>query len=520
MDELLNQLITYLRGIWRRRWVGVGVAWLVGVIAAGVVLRMPDMYEATARVHVDTQSVLRPLLSGLAVQPNLDQQVNLMSRTLISRPNVERLIRMTDMDLKVTTPADREAMIESLQRTLKITGSGRDNLYSIAYRDSSPDQARRVVQSLLSIFVESSLGSTRKDTDTARRFIEEQIRQYEKRLEEAEGRLKDFRLKHMNTMGTDGRDYFARMSALAETLNNAKLELRAAEQSRDALKRELAGEEPVFLPETPAGTPGAPATELDARIDAQKKTLDELLRRYTDQHPDVVGTRRLIDSLEEERKQELAKRAAAATASGQRPTINANPVIQQLKIALAESEANVASLRAKVSELEARYAQLRAAARMQPELEAELAQLNRDYDIQKKQYEGLVARRESAAISGSMDATAGVADFRVIDPPIVAPKPVAPNRSLLLLGALVAALGAGIAASLLVSQIFPTLYDTRRLRELSGRPVLGTVTLLANPGVVKKRRRSTWLFAGGVASLVAVYGVAIGLVAWKTGAFS
>jgi polysaccharide chain length determinant protein (PEP-CTERM system associated) len=516
MDELLPQLITYLRGIWRRRWVGVAVAWLVGLIAAVVVLGMPDVYEATARVHVDTQSILRPLLSGLAVQPNLDQQVALVSRTLISRPNVERLIRMTDMDLKVTSAAEKEAMAESLQRTLKIAGVPRDNLYSISYRDSSPEQAKRIVQSLLSIFVESSLGNTRRDGDTARRFIEEQIRQYEKRLEEAEGRLKDFRLKNMNLMGTDGRDYFARMATLSESLNNAKLELRVAEQSRDALKRELAGEEPVFLPETP-GTPGGPTSELDARIESLKKALDDLLRRYTDQHPDVISTRRMIETLDEERKQELAARAKAAAASGQRPTINANPVIQQLKIALAEREANVASLRARVNELEKRHAQLLAAARMQPELEAELTQLNRDYEIQKKQYENLVTRRESAAISGSMDATAGVADFRVIDPPIVAPKPVAPNRLLLLAGALVAALAAGVAASLLVSRIFPTVHDVRRLRELSGRPVLGSVTLLSNPEVAWRRRRGTWLFAGGVAGLVAAYGVAIGLLAWKVG---
>jgi len=518
MDELLAQVIAYLRGIWRRRWIGVAAAWLVGLIAAGVVLRMPDQYEAAARVHVDTQSVLRPLLSGLAIQPNLDQQVALVSRTLISRPNVERLIRMTDMDLKVTSPSEKEAMIETLQRTLKISGSApRDNLYSISYRDSSPDQAKRVVQSLLSIFVESSLGNTRKDTDTARRFIEEQIRQYEKKLEEAEARLKDFRLKNMNLMGADGRDYFARMAALGEALNNAKLELRAAEQSRDALKRELAGEEPVFLPEAPAGTPGAPASELDARIESQKKALDELLRRYTDQHPDVAGTRRLIQQLEEERKQELAARAKVATGSGQRPAINVNPVIQQLKIALAEGEANVASLRARVGELESRHAQLRAAARMQPELEAELTQLNRDYDIQKRQYESLVTRRESAAISGSMDATAGVADFRVIDPPIVAPKPVAPNRLLLLLGALAGALAAGVAASFLVSQVFPTVHDLRRLRELGARPVLGSVTMLPNPETVRQRRRGTWLFAGGVAGLIAAYGVAIGLLAWKLG---
>jgi hypothetical protein len=118
----------------------------------------------------------------------------------------------------------------------------------------------------------------------------------------------------------------------------------------------------VFLPETLAGKPG----ELDSRIESQKKGLDELLRRYTDQHPDVIGTRRLIQTLEDERKQELAERAKAATASGQRPTFNANPVIQQLKIALAESEANVASLRARVDSSETRYAQLRAAALCSP----------------------------------------------------------------------------------------------------------------------------------------------------------
>ena len=513
MDELIAQLVGYARGVWRLRWLAVGVAWLVGLGAAAAILLMPPKYEASARVHVDTQSVLRPLLSGLAVQPELEQQVALVSRTLISRPNVERLIRMTDMDLSIRAPADKEDLIETIQRSLKLSG-GRDNLYSISYRDSNPEQAKRVVQSLLSIFVESSLGNTRKDTDTARRFIEDQIRHYEKRLEEAEARMKDFRLKNMNVMGVDGRDYFARMATLADALSNAKLELHAAEQSRDALKRELAGEEPVFLPEAPAGTPGAPASELDARIETQKKALDELLRRYTDQHPDVIGTRRLIDQLEEERKQLLAARAKVAVSGGPRPTINANPVIQQLKMALAEGEANVASLRARVKELEARYTQLRGAARMQPELEAELSQLNRDYEIQKRQYESLVTRRESAAISGSMDATAGVADFRIIDPPIVSPKPVAPNRLLLLAGAFVVALAAGVAASVLVSQAFPTLQDARRLRELGGRPVLGSVTMLARPETTRRRRQGNWMFGAGVAGLVAAYGIAIG-VAWK-----
>src|SRR4249920_3722065 len=300
MDELLAQLTSHLRGIWRRRWIGLGVAWLAAVIGAGVVVNTPDRYEASARVFVDTQSVLKPLLSGLAVQPDIEQQLTILSRTLVSRPNVERLIRMTDMDLQAKSASQKEDMIDRLQRTVKISTAGRDNLYSIGYQDSDPNQAKRVVQSLLSIFVESGLGTKRKDADTARRFIEDQIKQYEKRLEEAENRLKEFRLRNLNLVGADGRDYFTRMSALSESLSAARLELHAAEQSRDALKRELAGEEPVFLPEAPptaAPGGGSLVPELDARIDSLKRNLDELLRKYTDQHPDVVGTRRVIEQL-------------------------------------------------------------------------------------------------------------------------------------------------------------------------------------------------------------------------------
>ena len=94
MDQLLQQALGYLRGMWHRRWIGVAAAWLAAIIGVAMVYRIPEKYEASARVYVDTESLLRPLLSGLAIQPNLDQQVALLSRTLISRPNVEKLVRI------------------------------------------------------------------------------------------------------------------------------------------------------------------------------------------------------------------------------------------------------------------------------------------------------------------------------------------------------------------------------------------------------------------------------------------
>src|SRR3990167_3663020 len=120
MDELIRQLFTASRAMWKHRWLGLGVAWVVTAIGTFVVLSVPDKYEASARIFVDTQSILKPLMSGLAVQPNVEQQVVMLSRTLISRPNIEKLIRMADLDLKIKGKAEQDALVDSLMKALKI----------------------------------------------------------------------------------------------------------------------------------------------------------------------------------------------------------------------------------------------------------------------------------------------------------------------------------------------------------------------------------------------------------------
>jgi len=210
MDDLIRQGMAILQGMWQRRWVGLAAAWIVGVAAVVAVMRMPDVYEASARIYVDTQSVLKPLMQGLAVQPNVDQQVMILSRTLISRPNVEKLIRMADLDLSSRTKADQDAMVDGLVKALKIDSLGRDNLYTLSYRDTDAERARRVVQSLVSIFVDSRLSASRSDADSAKVFINEQIKAYEAKLQGAENRLMEFRLRNIDLQNGDGQDSAAR----------------------------------------------------------------------------------------------------------------------------------------------------------------------------------------------------------------------------------------------------------------------------------------------------------------------
>jgi polysaccharide chain length determinant protein (PEP-CTERM system associated) len=246
--------------------------------------------------------------------------------------------------------------------------------------------------------------------------------------------------------------------------------------------------------------------ELDNRINEQKRQLDELLRKYTDQHPDVVSTKRLLTQLQEDRKREIEVRSRAAESDPGSP-LTGDPVAQQLKVALNDAEANVTTVRARLGEYEARYNQLRSSAETLPKIDMELTQLDRDYGIQKRQYESLVARRETASLTGKLE-DAGVAEFRIIDPPRVTPNPVAPNR-LLLLGLVVAgSLFAGLAMSWLVSQTRPTFRDGRTLREVAQRPLLGMISILPTHNWRVMQRRAALLFAGGIGGLIASYGAA------------
>ena len=512
MELLLAQLSAIARSMWRFRWPAVLVAWVVALVGTAIVFRIPDQYEATARVFVDTQSILKPLMSGLAVQPNIEQQVVMLSRTLVSRPNVEKVVRMADLDLKSESKADQDALVNRLMTRLEIRSVGRDNLYTLGFRDSDPAKAQRVIQSFVSIFVESSLGASRQDSNTAKTFINEQIKIYEARLQQAETRLKEFKVRNIELqMGGEGRDSASRLGELSEQLRQARLDLREAEQSRDAARKQLSGEKSEgssasagpSLPDESSIVVATP--EIDARIDAQKRNLDALLQRFTDQHPDIVSTRRLIRDLEEQKKKELQELRKAAMASPAGASPSGSLTSQALSQMSATWEVQVAALKARVAEYQSRYNQAREQAKTAPQLEAEAAQLNRDYEINKRNYEDLVKRRESAAMSGELDVAAGVADFRLIDPPRVSPNPVSPNRLLLMAMAMVVALAAGLFTAFAASQLRPVFYSAGELHAKLAYPLLGVVSLIAGDTFVRRERSDLMRFLFAAGSLIGIF---------------
>ena len=503
MEELLKQIQSVFRGGWKYRWPAINIAWVVAVIGFVLIIRLPDEYQSSARVFVDTQSILKPLLSGMTSVPNVEQQVSIMSRTLLSRPNIERVMRMVDMDLE-TNDKNKEKLVDGLISSIKITSTTQNDIYSINYIGNSPKVAKNVVQSLLTIFVEGSIGDERQDSAKAIVFINSQIKIYEEKLASAENALKDFKMKHVGLLPKEGGDFGSKLLEASEALSQAKLEYAEAAQSRDAIKRQLIS---IEAPQdTGESATIAPNPEMDERIQAVSKNLDNLRMQYTEDHPDIVAGKRLLSQLQ---ARKLAEQKVSRPSAS---SLSNNMMFQQIKISLSEAESKAAAARVRVEEYSQRYSKLKELSGAAPEIESQLAQLNRDYSVNKDNYEKLVASRESAKISSDLNATTQMMTFRVIDPPTAPLSPIGPNRFRLFSLTFLAAIILGVLGAVGMSKIRPTFTSQHELIEATGLPILGTVSMNWTEGEKIRRQRSLMAFAITSALLLVFYGAMMGVI--------
>ncbi|MEH6472611.1 MAG: XrtA system polysaccharide chain length determinant [Halopseudomonas sp.] len=508
MQEVLDQLKTLVHGVWLHRWVVILVAWLICLIGWPFVVKYPDQFESQAKVYVDTQSLLSPLLRGLTIQTNPAQQVQLIVKTLFTRPNLEKIARLADLDIKADTSQDFDLMIVQLKSELKLSTAGRDNIYSISYSSKSANDAKNVVQATLTTLVENTLGDNRTDSDIATKFIDRQIEEYATRLNEADNRLKEFKKANYELMSND-TGYYSRIQSLKATIASVNLELNEAKTRLKSASQQLAGEQPTFGIMQDSFTPQfGVSSSFDNRIESLENNLDELRLKYTDIHPDIKETQRIIDDLKRKRDIELEERhKETELINSQRGNngLNENPVYQELKLALAREESNVSSLRVRSNTYKAQLKELQSKIDSIPEIEAELKALDRGYQVTQAKHTELLNRRESAHLSQQADASSNSFQFRIIDPPRMPTKPSGPNRPLFLSGVLGAALAAGLGFAFLISQIKPVFFSARQLNAVTGFPVLGSVSVYSTGEVIRHQRKKRWSFSLLVIGLLGLY---------------
>ena len=503
MNAAVEFILEQLRGIWRFRWTAMLVAWIVCLAGWLVVLGMPDTYAAWARVFIDTRTRLSQVTQGIAVESNIATEAASVREALLGGPQLEKVARLAIPNYANASPAQQSAIIEGLRTRLLVDATGEQrnqpaDLYTITYTDPDRRQARRVVDQLLRLFLANSLGGSQEGSEQAQQFLTAQIADYDKKLQAAESSLADFKRENAGMVPGATGDYFTRLRGETDELEKDRLTLSLMQQKHDELQRQLTSDQPLMGGAGSGGDTGTQIRETQAR-------LDELLLRFTDNHPDVIAARRSLDDLKKRQQLEMSavKRgdATAIADSG----LASNPVYQGMRMQLSQVDVELAAAQRQVADQEAKIAELRKMITVAPGVEAEFARLNRDYDVTRSQYQSLVDRLARAKISDKADAT-GVVRFQVVEPPTGNSTPVSPDRPRLIFVVLAGGLALGIGVAYLMHQLRPVFTSARQLTELTQLPVVGVVSMTWLERHRARDRRAMWAYsaATGVLVLLAV----------------
>ena len=474
MNEIVQAMLDIVTGLWRRRLLISGVAWLTFLVGTAVVMSMPDIYQATAKVYVDTESQLRKLLDDKIVESDLDERIRLVREKMLGFNQLQQVALNAGLITEQTGELEQRAVIAALNGSIAIIGTQdrvrqrdqrSDDVYTISMQHTNRETAISIVSQVLSVFVEGTIEGNRSSSDAAGRFLQSQIDEYETRLREAEEALADFNREHFDRLPGMQGGYFERLQAASVEYEETQQLLNRARSRLRSVESQLTGDLPML--ET-----SSQPNSIQARVLDNERQLDELRLRFTDDHPDVIAQLELVESLRR-RLQEQTD----SIASGNRVLISDNPVVQALQISRNDLQAQVSELGAQLIAREQRVQQLRNSIDEIPEVEAEFARLNRDYEVISQQHRALLDSLERENLTRGVIEMEQV-EFQIVSRPSAAFEPIAPRRTIMSVLVLLGSIGCGVAVAYAHDQLRPVFRSISMLQQRLELPVLGSVQVV------------------------------------------
>jgi polysaccharide chain length determinant protein (PEP-CTERM system associated) len=357
------------------------------------------------------------------------------------------------------------------------------------------------------MFMEESLANKERESREAYEFIAARVEEYHTKLTTAEERLKRYRAENLDARPGTEADVNARITQLRGAIESARTSFSELQMRERAIQQQLAGEAEVADSQNRE-------TQNRIRIAELKSELARLLLSYTDEYPDVVRLRHQIEDLEREADAEASRRAASQVEGGdgasESRVVVVNPLYVQLRGDLARVRGDMAAFRARIDDNEALLQGELDRGRRVADSEASLAELTRDYEVNRDIYQDLLRRRENARVSMSLDAEKRGLTFKIQEP---AALPLQPTGLRFLHFALA---GASLGAAIPIALLFALLRFDPRVRSAAvlskeiSVPILVSVPVYANGRLRRTERIRT---AASVAILLLV-AAAFAVLGW------
>jgi polysaccharide chain length determinant protein (PEP-CTERM system associated) len=464
------------------RWLIVSLFVVISLTALviGLGWQRGASYQSSTTILIDDKNIIQPLMQGAAVSTDVRDRAKIAREIIFGQRIMSRIMELSGMPPDAAPPLTQQAFVERMEKRTRIANVG-PNLIKIEYRDPDPERAYTITKTLADLFLSESLEAKAAESKAAYEFIETQAQEYLKKLTEAEEELKVYRSANLDArVGTEAQ-VGARIDALQQQIEQAKHDLVEAEIRKSSLEKQLTGEAEVATALTREG-------QFRARISELRAQIDNLRLTYHDTYPDIVRMRHQIEDLEESVIAERQRRDAAR-AAGQ-PMVDDvvvhNPLYAQLRSDV--SRARIAEYKRQLNEELDRGRRVNVG-------EVTLAEVTRDYEVNRDIYRDLLKRREAARVSMNLDRDQQGMSFRIQEPASVPIQPTGLRFLHFAIGGLV--LGLLVPLGLVVAkfQLDPRIRLPAILSEQLKLPLVAVLPHFSTPSeTATVQREMQWLF--------------------------
>jgi polysaccharide chain length determinant protein (PEP-CTERM system associated) len=480
------------------RWYVLLVGVALSALFIVAISLMPNKYEATTTVLVDPQKIPEKYVSMTTTSDPL--RLGVLTQEVLSSSRLEQVIDRLQLFSEARKTHSREEIIDCLRKGIKVEAKqGGDrtlSVFTITYSNGNPQKVAQVANQLASGFIEWSLRMRESQTSETTQFLNVQLQEARKNVDELEGKLDSYKMQHLGELPEQLPANLQALSRLQESLH----------ANADALTR--LDREKMLLQQAPESSRAQPraAMESDRRYleDEQQKLkehLADLRTRYSDEHPEVQQTTAHLAQVQAQiRALAPAAGQAASSANGQ-----LGVVVSEMK-RLQEEQQHILS---QVNQYQARVDAT-------PLREQEIAALSREYQDTKAHYQGLLDKTYSADLATNMERNQASGFFTIIEPAHVPDKPISPHRLPLFGMAIPFCFALSIGIVIIREKAKGAVRTERELRLLlpNATPILGNIPMVASQETERRMRQVAAIAVSG--SLTCVLAVAAFLWIYRT----
>jgi polysaccharide chain length determinant protein (PEP-CTERM system associated) len=498
----------------RRYWMLLVPFAIVSAGTAIIARRLPVLYQSQAVIQVVPQRVPENYVKA-TVTTRIEDRLESIKQQILSRTRLEQVIQEFNLYPDARRVDIMENVVDRMRTAVRVEVNKSGDSFTVSYRGSDPTVVTKVTASLAAQFVDESLHDREQLYEGTDQFLESQLQDARRRLEDQEQKLAAYRMKYAGQLPTQEG---ANLQALAG--NQMQLQQLADADNRDTDRRlmleralkdlELEKDTPVepTASTTAPSTPDAAPLGNVQTLDAAKKGLAQLRQRYSDNWPDVQALKRYVDDLQkkvdaEALQQPLTAPATSDSAAAASPAVARQTKIRGLQADLKEIDRQMAARQLDEKRLKDNAVVLQQRVDAVPARESEMTELTRDYATLSGLYTSLLAKKEDSKLASNLERRQIGEQFKLIDPARVPEKPVSPDRPSINMYGMTVGLALGLGMIVLLEYRDSTFKNDGEIRDLLELPVLAIVPIMQSESDRRRARARRVVIDIGLGSAVA-----------------